>query len=266
MTVVGHEGIQARIASEGLPSVSLFIGPKSVGRRRFANQLAIDMTDDLRDVFRINRLTADLARELAHWTHVAPAGTGKRVAVVNIQDAPESNLNVLLKALEDVPTFVHIILLATSFPPGTILSRCNAIYPFTYLPPEQVAQVLMYKGVNRAQADILAAESAGTVAPAVAHDENVKLKSLVLQVIRCFREHDNAALEALGPRWTDEHTALLVKLVYEATTKRWRLFNEEEVGTLSGRTWLAILRALKPDVRPRFVIHAQLAGVLRSMT
>ncbi len=266
MTTVGHEAIQTRIRVHGLPPVALFIGPKAVGRRRLANQLAKELTDDLRDVFRINRLTADLARELAHWLHIAPAGSGKRVAVVNIEGTPESNLNILLKSMEDIPTFAHVILLAVNIPMGTVLSRCQGIYFFTLLPPEQVEMVLKFKGVNPVQAEILAAESGGNLAPAMGHDDNVRLKSLVLQVIRCFREHDNAALEALGSRWTDQHTDLLVSLVYEATTRRWRLFNEEEVGQLTGRTWLAILRSMQRPVRPRLVIHAQLAGVLRSLS
>lgn len=263
--IAGHEVIQARIAKDGLPQIALFIGPKSVGRRRLANSLARDLTNDPRDVLRINRLTADLARELDRWIHIAPAGSGKRVAVVNIQAAPQSNLNILLKSLEDVPTFVHVILLATSTPVDTVLSRVEGIYAFSLLTAADVQAALIYRGFGPTEAKIRAEESGGQLDTVLAREQMNLLKPLVLIVVRCFRERDHATLEGLASRWTDEHTDLLVKLAYEATTKRWRFFDEAEAGGIPGRVWLAILRALKPDVRPRLAIHSQLATVLRSM-
>lgn len=126
--IAGHDRIVAQIERDGLAQVSLFVGPKSVGKMRLANQLARDLADAPQDVFRINRLTAELAREVSHFIHVAPYGTKSRVAIVNVQGAPEANLNILLKSLEDVPTFARVILLATSDPMETILSRAHNVY------------------------------------------------------------------------------------------------------------------------------------------
>lgn len=264
--IAGHEAVQERIARDGLPPVALFLGPESVGRRRLANALAKDLADDPRDVLRINRLTADLARSVDRFIHTAPAGSGKRVAIVNVQGAPKNNLNILLKALEDVFTFVHVILLASSEPPETILSRVEGTYHFSLLPEADVEKALILRGYGKTEATIRAAESGGQLDTVLHRDEKTALKPLVLIVVRCFREHDHASLEGLATRWTDEHTKLLVKLAHEATTKRWRFFDEAEAGGIPGRVWIAILRALKTDVRPRLVIHAQLATVLRSIS
>ena len=263
--IAGHLAIQERIERDGLPPVALFLGPKSVGRRRYANALAKVLTDDPRDVLRINLLTADLAREVDRFIHTAPAGSGKRVAVINIQGAPRNNLNMLLKALEDVFSFVHVILLATSEPPETILSRVEGVYHFPLLTKTDVEKALVLRGLGATEAKIRAEESGGQLDTVLNREDRSKLKPLVLIVVRCFREHDHASLEGLAARWTDDHTNLLVKLAHEATTKRWRFFDEAEAGGIPGRVWLAILRALKPNVRPRLVIHSQLAGVLRSL-
>ena len=70
--IVGHERIVAQIEKQGVPPVSLFIGPESVGKRRLANQLAKKHCKDPRDTLRIHRLTAELARETANFLRTAP--------------------------------------------------------------------------------------------------------------------------------------------------------------------------------------------------
>jgi len=264
--IAGHERIVAQIERDGLPQISLFIGPKSVGKMRLANQLAKAEASTFEDILRINLLTAELARNVATFIHTAPKGNAARVVIVNIQRAPENNLNILLKSLEDVPTFARVILISQDTPMDTILSRAGAVYSFALLTTDQVEEALLLRRFNPSEARIRAEASGGQLAIVLNREETSKLKTLVLVVARCFREHDTAALDALANRWTDEHTDLLVRLAHEATTKRWRIFNEEEIGVIPGRVWLAILRALKPDVRPRLVIHAQLAGVLRSIS
>lgn len=264
--IAGHSRIQLAIERDDLPQVSLFLGPKSVGKRRLANEYARENTNSPRDLFRINRLTAELAREVGHFLHTAPAGTLWRIAIINIDATPITNLNTLLKSLEEMPRFSQAILLASSPPIETIRSRAGVVHEFSLLSEEEVATALIRRGINKADAQMRAAESGGQVKDVLYREEIVKLKSQVLIVARCFREHDNAALDGLASRWTDEHTTLLVKLAHEALTGRWRVFNDAEVGTISPRIWLAILRALKPDVRPRLVVHAQLAGVLKGMS
>ena len=265
--IVGHDRILAKIEKHGVPSVSLFIGPESVGKRRLANQLAQKHCRDPRDVLRIHRLTAELARETASFLCTAPkAQHGLRFAIVNIDDAPKANLNTLLKSLEEMSDYAFIILLATKPPMDTIYSRVQEVYSFALLSENEVEQTLLERGFGKTEAAVRAAESGGQLNSVYNHDEVNKLKSLVLVVLRCFRERDNVGLEALASRWTEEHTALLVKCAHEATTKQWRVFNDAEVDGIPGKVWLAILRALKSDVRPRLVIHAQLAGVLRRIS
>lgn len=263
----GHAQIVATIEEHGLPPVALFLGPQGVGKRRLANQLARDLADDERDVLRINRLTADLARAVDQFVHTAPSGTRQRVVIANIDGAPQANLNTLLKSLEDVPVLMsRVILLASSPPLETVVSRAEQVYHFSLLTDEEVEQAMIMRGLGKSEAGLRSHEGGGQMLHLHDREEMAKQKSLVLVVARCFREHDHSSLEALGSRWTDDHTALLIKLAHEAATKRWRVFNEAEVGTIPGRVWLAILRAVRTEVRPRLVIHAQLAGVLRSIS
>lgn len=265
--IVGHERIVAQIEKQGVPPVSLFIGPESVGKRRLANQLAKKHCKDPRDTLRIHRLTAELARETANFLRTAPQSQGGlRFAIINIDDAPKANLNTLLKSLEEMTDYSFVILLATVPPMDTIYSRVGEVFSFSLLSENEVETALLERGFGKTEAGVRAAESGGQLSTVYNHDETTKLKSLVLVVLRCFRERDNASLEALATRWTEEHTALLVKCAHEATTKRWRVFDEAEAEGIPGKVWLAILRALKPDVRPRLVVHAQLAGVLRRIS
>lgn len=264
--ISGHDKIVSQIEAHGLPPVSLFLGPKSVGKRRLANQLAREMTDSSQDILRINRLTAELARTVSTFARTSPQGSKHRVVVADIDRASENNLNMLLKSLEDIAGQTRVILLASAPPIETVLSRAESVFRFGLLTDAEVQQALIYRKVSKTEAEIRAAEAGGQLNAVFEHEDRVKLKSLVLIVVRCFREHDNVSLEALGSRWTDEHTAMLVKLAHEATTKRWRLFDEAEADGIPGRVWVAILKALKTDVRPRLVVHAQLAAVLRSIS
>ena len=267
LMIAGHDKIVAHVMQHGVPRVSLFLGPKSVGKRRLANQHARQHVTDDRDILRINRLTAELAREVGSFVRTAPAGkSGLRFVIIDIDGAPEANLNVLLKSLEEMTIYSFVILIASTPPIDTIVSRSEEIFRFSLLTDAEVEQALIYRGLGKTEAEIRAAEAGGQLSAVREHDDRTKLKSLVLIVVRCVREHDKAALEARANRWTDEHTDLLVKLAHEATSKRWRMFNEDEAGGIPGRVWLAILKALKPDVRPRLVIHSQLAGVLRSIS
>lgn len=264
--IVGHDRIVSRIVEFGLPPVSLFLGPSSVGKRRLANKLA-SQSCDVRDILKINRLTAELARDTASFLRTSPLVRGKkRFAVINLDGAPRNHLNTLLKSLEEMTEHSRAILLASRPPIDTIVSRAGEVYSFALLSDPEVAQVLTQRGFSPVEATVRAAESGGQLSEVYAHDETSKLKSQVLIVARCFRERDNAGLEAMASRWTDEHTNLLIQCAHEAATKRYRIFDEAEVEGISGRVWLAILRALKLDVRPRFVIHTQLAGVLRSIS
>jgi hypothetical protein len=263
--LVGHEKVRERLLfNEDLPRVSLFLGPHSVGRRRYANEIARHGTNAPQDILRIHRLTAGLAREASRFLRISPRGTGLRFAIIDVDDPSPGALTTLLKALEEMPDTSRAILIASSTPPDTIMGRAT-VFEFTLLSEQEVREVLLMRGFGAGEAETRAKMSGGQVKPAIERSEHVKLKTLVLLLTKYIREHDFASIEKLGSRWTDEHTELLVRLCYEATTKRWRLFDEGEIGNVPPKVWIGLLRALKHDVRARLVVHAQILGVVRSL-
>lgn len=261
MQTIGHAAVLARIQNEGLPPVSLFIGPASVGKRRLAEMIARREVHDEQDVLRVNRLTTELAHHTANFLIHAPSGAGKRFVILRIDGASESALNVLLKSLEELSPYCHVILLAITLPAPTVVSRAT-LFPFTLLTEAEVEATLLLRGFSPGEASIRAEEVGGQIQPALEHADLAQRSMLVLAAVRCIREHDPSALEGLAGRWTDDHTTLLVKLAHEAVTKRWRVFSEDEVGDVPASTWLAVLRALKPKVSPRLVVHSQLMSVV----
>lgn len=261
METIGHASVLARIQNEGLPAVSLFIGPASVGKRRLAEQIARRETHDEQDVLRISRLDSELARAAVSFLMHAPHGTGKRFLICRIDGASENATNILLKSLEELSDRCHVILLAVNLPAPTIVSR-SVLFPFGLLTEAEVEAALLLRGFSQGEASVRAAETGGQIKPALEHADLAQRTALVLVAVKCIREHDPATLEGLAGRWTDDHTTLLVKLAHEAVTKRWRVFSEAEVGNVQPSTWLAVLRALKPKVSPRLVVHSQLMSVV----
>lgn len=260
MQVVGHGGLLSRLMGV-LPSVSLFVGPSSVGKWTAAEYLRGVHEVSSADVLRVRRLTAEDARAIVRFASKAAHGT-IRLVIVRLDGASPATLSALLKSLEEAPSSTRFILTATELPPATIVSRAT-VFRFPLLSDEQVEDVLLLRKFKPTEAKRYAALAGGQVRRALDLVEGMDAKVTVLAAVRALRERDAEALDNLAGKWEDQHTGLLATLCRELLTSRWRIFSNAEVEGLGKKTALAILTALRPDIRPRLVVRASLASVLR---
>jgi hypothetical protein len=78
------------------------------------------------DTMFVRRLTAENARRAVNFSQIAPFGPFKAIIIV-LYGASAQAQNILLKVLEEPPPTVRFILVATSRPLPTIVSRCQVI-------------------------------------------------------------------------------------------------------------------------------------------
>lgn len=261
--IVGQE-VLPRLMSEGLPPVALFVGPKSVGKWAVAEFLRRQNKILDSDVLRIHKLSAGLARAVVPFASTAPVGD-LRLAIIELDDATPSAVHILLKTLEESSRAHHFILIAQHLPLPTLVSR-SQVHQFRLLTEAEVTDILVERrGFKLANAQSLAALAGGQVSMALENAVNEGERALVVEALTAFRDHNPAVLDAVAPKWRDEHTALLTKWCTEALTGRWSLFNAEQM-QLPGRLPLRILMALKANVRPKLVVRSQLMTLLRGIS
>ena len=259
--IIGHDHI-LRVLEGGLPRVSIFRGPYSVGKRTTAMHVAEQMDLSAADYLYVRHLDADRARSVRRFIMNTPQGE-RRLAVVSLANASEVAQNILLAALESIPETSHIILIDDGDAAlETVLSRGN-VFLFQLLSAASVKKILMGRNFGEASAEQLAYISQGHVSDALRYASANDTKIAVLGAVRCLRDRDAKGLSSFAGRWSEDHTVLLTKLCHETLTGRSVLFEKEHAEALGKRTAMKILSVTRQDVRPRLVIHAQLMGVLR---
>lgn len=255
---IGHRAIMRRLRT-GVPPVSLFVGPPSVGKWTIA-QWTLEHVCDIHpsSILEKRSLSIDTARELS-W---ALRSTGIRGAIVFIDGASQNALNALLKTLEELPARARVILVATEKPMATIASRAE-LFSFSLLREAEVEEVLRRRNFNEVTAQRLAGISGGMVRIALRHAESHEIKVHVLAVAAAIQNRDAKTLDGFATRWSDEHSILLSTLCTEVITGRWRVFEEGEAGDLRRKLAFKILSAMEASIRPRLVVHSTLMDVLR---
>lgn len=256
--VFGHEEIR-QVLQKRLPAVSLFVGPKSTGKWQVAEWLRQEHRVSSSDVLRVNRLTQENARFIESFSRTLPQGEF-RLCVVRLDGSTEIALNTLLKTLEDTSSTVFI-LIASERPLPTITSRAE-VFQFGLLSAEDVSSVLQNKNFKPSVAKDRAAKSGGRVEPALGESKLVDGKTEVLKALDAIASHNVKSLESLAPKWTQEHTDLLVSWCYESLTGRWKFFTEDETRIRGTSVPLRILMVLRQDIRPRLVVRAALPALL----
>lgn len=184
------------------------------------------------------------------------------MAIIQLDKASPASVHILLKALEDLPSCIKVILVSETLPLETVVSRTQ-MYSFGLLSDDAVAQVLIEKRkIEAGEAVRLAGLSGGQVYRALAALEVDDTLEVVLAVLAAFREKNPTALDRLASKWTDEATELLAVWCTEAITRQWRSFSPSEA--VSGTSLpLKILLSLRTNIRPRLVVRSSLMSVLQ---
>jgi hypothetical protein len=261
VAVIGQEVVTRLLP---LPPVSLFQGPRSVGKWTAAEWCRWRLDIGEGDTLRLSKLRVADAEALTRFSLAAPFGSG-RLAIVQMDGATVAASNHLLSVLEEIPSTTRVILVASRPVLDTLVSRAE-VFPFHLLSAADVASVLMSKRrMKESQAEEWAKHAGGQVFRALLHAEHAENKPLVLQAVRAIREREPETLERLADKWKDEHTALLTRWANEAMTQRFALYTEEEATIVDRSVPMKILMALRADVRPRLVVRASLVGVVRSL-
>jgi hypothetical protein len=161
---------------------------------------------------RVAKLDASLARHVREQAYIRPFGKAFRVYLINLDGASDQAQNILLKVLEEPPSAVRFILVATLPPLETILSRC---------------QVLTLAPAERSQAADRGPE-----------------RSVVRIAVRAARDGQLGLLGTAMAHWDDGHTAVLRAWAAERAADRWIDFDEEFAPGATVRQALVILGAL----------------------
>jgi replication-associated recombination protein RarA len=259
--VVGHSRIIAEL-NRGLPQVSLFVGPKSVGKWTVAEKFRRDLDIEGSDLLRVRLLKMEDARNVVKFAATSPVGKVK-LAIIRITHAQPGPLQVLLKALEESAPTTKFILIDTKMPNDTVVTRAQ-VFTFKLLKESQVESFLTdVKRFRPDEAKRLARLSGGQIYRALERATGQEARGAVLDLLRAFESRSLAALDKQAATWTDEHTELLALWCTEAVSGRWNYFKPTDV-ELEGRALpMKILTALRMDTRPRLVVRASLAHVLR---
>ena len=257
----GHSEI-VRAVEDHLPSVSLFIGPRSVGKWELAEHLRAKLGFKSSDVLRVRRLTQENARFIVSFASERPKGHARLVIARITSQASVGAQNTLLKALEESRD-THFILIAEEAPLRTIQSRAE-VFRFGLLSDEEVFSVLVHiRNFSPEKAEHYATISGGQLAPALSQAQDEESKMVVLKAIDAVSRRDLPGLEALAKFWQEEHTELLTVWCYESLTSKWRKFSSEDTSVVGTTIPLRILMSLNGDLRPRLVVRAALASVIQ---
>lgn len=264
--MIGHQRIRERLERD-LPAITLFVGPKSVGKWTMAEHLVTYHQINTLNVLRIEHLDASAAHYLSQLAEMSPVGP-LTLAIIRLDGSSPETKTILLKTLEECtnPNRIRFILIASDYVPETISSR-STIFRFSLLSEEEVVFVLMELGWSHDQAALYAPRGRGQVGAATtaASADWFDSKTTVGAALNAILTRDEEILFRLGDKWTPSHTTLLETMCREALSQRWRTFTEAECEGLGRRLALRILFALRADIRPRLVVRASLMSVLRSM-
>lgn len=258
--MIGHYAV-CDLLEKNLPQVTLLVGPKSVGKRTLAQYVLTRHGCTPADTRVVEKLLVDDARSLFEFMSVAPFGKLKG-AVVRLEQASDISLNVLLKLLEEPPSFARFVLTSLRIPSATIQSRAE-LYRLGLLTPGEISRILVSRGMNKEAAQTAAARSLGTVDSALDPGPSDEAKAAVLSALRAVADNDLEKLDAAVSNWSDDAHQLLKLWVQEVITGQWRWFKETETFGLSTPESLhwahGLLTDLSRTARPKIVARHALA-------
>ncbi len=194
--IIGNERIKGilrrSLGNDRVPNSLLFYGPKGVGKREIALELAKSINCEKKedacgqcrscqsidkgnnpDVMMIkpenDKIKIEQMRELKKIAYLKPMQKGKKVFIVNeAENMNEEAANSLLKLLEEPPFYSYIILVTSNIflIVPTIQSRCQLL-GFSPISREDIEKELLKKGYETEKAKVLALLARGNLKKAL---------------------------------------------------------------------------------------------------
>jgi len=162
--LIGYDGIlSSAVFEKDLPVACLFEGQKGIGKSLLCQELAYRFTRKS-DVYELKDGSIDVVREFVSSLSYC-SFSGKKAAIIDGDVLSSSSVQVLLKVVEEPPSWVRILIHTSKFLPLTIKSRC-CVFSLPALSVSSVAAVLKSKSMSASAADDVAAMSGGSVSRA----------------------------------------------------------------------------------------------------
>jgi len=215
--------------------------------------------EDIRDMSRIFLATAPRPVQ----PHLPD---GVKVVQVNLDGVKSASVqHALLQVLEEPPDYARFLLTASRSPLPTISSRCQ-IWRFGRLSDEDVARVLVARGMTQKDASTLAPIGGGRVAPAlVALQRFQPARHAVLNVLRSVAARDRDMLERSVKDWGETEDWMLHELLGAAASGRPSpVFSATEqmvIGRTVARRGIAFLTA-GSRARPLVTVRALASALM----
>lgn len=262
--MIGHATALAYLEQD-LPTASLLFGPPSIGKWTMALHLADHHRVHVLDRWNVEHgMTIDTVRLITHFAARSPQGQFKLI-IARIDEVNRSALNAMLKTLEEPPPRVKFLLLASSRPASTVLSRC---IPFELgaLSQDELAAVYQQQGYSRSRAIKAASHARGSVQQGYGYESADNHRTLVATLIKSVLTGDRDGFAGCFASWDVHHSELLTTLITESLTGRWNTFTEADAAGLQNdrrRLWQMVLALAKVrSARPRLGVRAALEPFL----
>ncbi len=266
--VIGHSKVRVALEQELPLQPVLLLGPESTGKWLMV-KWAANYHAPWYHQRCIAQPTMDAIRELRGFLLIPPSlsdcGSGCKVVAVNLDGVRSGQgvQNALLKDLEEFPDYVRFLLVASRVPLATVSSRC-IIWRGGELTDEEVAQVLVRKGVPLRDAMVIAPGGRGRVQPALDAAERFRpAKAVVLKVVRALVGRDYDLFERAVKDWGKTEDWMLRELLGAAASgNSTSLFSNSErqvIGSTAARKGIALLPSssrMKPQVAVRVLAIA----------
>jgi replication-associated recombination protein RarA len=255
--IVGHDRVMTELLCCSEPAM-LLQGPSSVGKFTTARHVAYSWEVQPADLFCIEKLSANDAKQVADQLAYIPPFGDLKVFIIRTDGATPIAQNILLKTLEEPTPGVRFFLVASEPVLPTVASRCR-LFQFGLLSDAEVERVLSLTGMNAESAAFHAPLGAGRVR-AAREGVSPHARGQVVSALRALAARDASMLPAALREWDDAAHSLLKQWAAEAASGRWRVFTEETVpglGPAAARRLLGRLGSYSQSA-PKLAAYAAL--------